>query len=119
MKLPDYNPKLTPELNLLNALIFLKETTEERKNCGICPHITLWAARIDCNSDRRQVENKLDSLVKSWPKAHGINFGNFGGNWPVGGHDEYCYERLTKEIWKNPRRLELLDYLIDQLSVNQ
>lgn len=58
----------------------------------------------------RNVEADTDllALMRKWPLAEGET------SFPVGGAVEYRNERIAGTLWDNPRRLQLLDWLIEQ-----
>lgn len=111
-----YNEQLPPELNLLNALIHIKENIDEMPNCGICLIIQRWASKIEHHSWRRQINHTLETEIASWPLIAKCARGKAIEHWPVDGAYQYMIQQGEKRLWQNPRRLELLDYLIDQLS---
>lgn len=51
----------------------------------------------------------LDVLIEQWPKRVGIIY-------PIGGYTEYNNDRYHNTVWTNPRRIELLNWLITQLE---
>jgi hypothetical protein len=56
----------------------------------------------------------FNQIVKSWSKcAHSRVTGNPDKTFPVGGSVEYFEERETNTLWTNPKRIELLNYLIE------
>lgn len=54
---------------------------------------------------------RLPDIIARWP-----DMGAFNCIYPVGGHAEFEEERWSGAVWKNPRRIELLEWLIEELE---
>lgn len=73
-------------------------------DCGICGNLSFGSY----TSERRDVEK----AISEWPDAKG-NPGD-GFSYPVEGRREgYWASKAAGTLWDNPRRLALLDYLIE------
>lgn len=56
----------------------------------------------------------FNQIVKSWPKCYLDPVGNRPNKtFPVDGSDKYFAERENNTLWLNPKRIELLNYLIE------
>jgi len=55
---------------------------------------------------------KAAKLMDAWPKKHA----GAADGYHVDGYDEYSFCRINGGFWENPRRLELLDWMIEQLE---
>lgn len=77
---------------------------------GICPNVNHYLLQ-----DYRIIEAAasfeiLKELMKEWPDA------GFNIYYPIDGFVEYV---RAGDLWENPRRLALLDYLIEQTKENE
>lgn len=70
-----------------------------RPYAGICFHMSLLAG----NDAREFIQN----LMHQWP-ARDLDCEAY----PVGGYSEYDAGKNSSRLWDNPRRWELLDWLI-------
>lgn len=105
-------------MNLLEALKSLREAAPILASgqhvviCGtiIYPFIGICHSASNL-TDTSEDNALLQSLIKRWP-------GGVPGNpaYPVGGHYEYTKEAANKTIWANPRRTELLNWMIHELE---
>ena len=109
-EMPQYNHSISPSLNLINALIHLKEQGPWAPRNGICTNIHMFLEQAEF-LERRLPTIEFKASVKAWPKAVGDE-----EDYPVGGADEYIAEKRIATVWQNPRRLELLDFIIDYLN---
>lgn len=88
-------------------------------HCGICCAVYdelqarcgAWTAKL--------AEEMLDALFKKWPAVYKGNGARSRKKpdrieFPVGGLAEYQHNSAEKTLWENPRRIELLDWLIEQ-----
>ena len=102
-----------------DCLIYIKKGFQIDISDGICANL-IW--RID--NKKRFVELNDPSIInkwintqfKAWPECHVKENGYKDIGFPVGGWDEYAAEVHSETLWENPRRLELLDFLIEQTS---
>lgn len=60
---------------------------------------------VDVNSATYE---ELEHMIRQWPALNE----SFDVSYPVGGEDEYEAEVEAETLWQNPRRLELLNWLI-------
>jgi len=72
-----------------------------RTDSGICGNLRIMTGRWD-------EYNLCEKLCDKWPGRSSETC------YPVGGYDEFCEEELNGTMWNNPRRLELLDWLIEE-----
>lgn len=64
--------------------------------------------RITCDQGDDACE-LLDNLIHNWPERNTVF-----SCYPVGGLNEYEIESGRGTIWDNPRRIELLQWLIEE-----
>lgn len=57
----------------------------------------------------------LESLFPKWPKCHFyVSTNRHSYSFPVGGIHEFTDDVDNGTMWTNPKRLELLDWLIEE-----
>jgi len=89
--------------------------------CGVfAHHIDKY---LECFDDRVDLRKKyvcnrihriFDEMVATWPNCYTNHFtGVEDTTFPVGGSTEYFDERNNNTLWINPKRIELLNYLIE------
>lgn len=110
---------MTPTQPLHEALLAIKQRLDSpladwddwfSALAGICPNVAGYVTfTYDSDALADRVRSRLAELTDSWPER------NENPIYPVGGWDEY-YGPTPK--WKNPRRLALLDWLIEQTETN-
>lgn len=76
------------------------------QSAGICFNVLCQLPVDDCLDE-------MYALMERWPGASDDE------DFPVGGDCEYYQEVEDGTLWQNPARLELLDWLIDQLEGEQ
>ena len=113
-EMPQYNQSISPSLNLINALIHLKEQGPWLPNHGICTNIYDFIDKEEIKC-RETCLNDLDKAIEKWPSAYSFEDCEIS-DFPVGGMEEYHREAALGALWQNPRRLELLDFIIDYLN---
>ena len=117
MEMPHYNLTISPTLNLINALIHLKEHGPWVKNHGICINVWCFADESNLRESpkyqlyRDDITFAMERAIHKWPNKHELH--DFH---PVGGASEYTEAVKNGTVWQNPRRLELLDFIIDYLN---
>lgn len=100
---------------LLQCLVELREVVPQLKlgqlhtrfslKIGICANVHAYFGKHGDESIY------LKNIMRQWEgKA------TFTCMYPVGGPEEYDRESLSQTLWLNPRRLELLDWLIEELQ---
>jgi hypothetical protein len=89
---------------LLEALRKMRDEGVKYRDVGVCGNIT----RVDPNSE--ELDYVLENLMLGWPQAGSSRL------FPVDGRDSYEYERGEDLLWVNPRRIELLNWLITSLE---
>lgn len=139
--LPEYNPDIDHEIDcvcrshavkgmkyalnmvlnqLNNGALLVKGS--KGNNSGICNVFHYYFnAYLDNNVFNTSqtiligdyVTYAFNRIVKSWPKCYLDPVGNRPNKtFPVDGSDKYFEERLANTLWINPKRIELLNYLI-------
>ena len=93
---------------LLAALINLRDAGPLIPANGICPHIDSYTQHEDKHI-RDAVRRLQHHLMETWPDSSGDS------HFPVDGYEEYFSIHADK--WQNPRRLQLLNWMIAQLEV--
>ena len=96
---------------LLAALIYLRDNGPIIPADGLCTNINSY---IRCNyPDDKQLREAIRQLhrhlMTTWPDSSGDN------SFPVDGYEEYFI--ICADKWSNPRRLQLLNWMIAQLEV--
>jgi hypothetical protein len=84
---------------LLEALRKIRDEGAEYRDFGICGNVS-----------SKELDSALDSLMRDWPQAGGSFL------FPVSGGPSYVYERDRGLLWVNPRRIELLNWMITSLE---
>lgn len=79
---------------------------------GICAHV--WVLVDEKYAE--ECEDYLEFLISEWPGTHFKSNGWRDLAYPVDGSDEFYKNIHTPEMWKNPRRRELLSWLIARLQ---
>jgi hypothetical protein len=88
-----YNPSIHRQLIQIKS-------GHRAPDIGICNNLNIFS---DYGTRR------LHKAIMSWPLRKSNTH-----LWPVEGtHNEYCKSSDNYTIWQNPRRLALLDYLIE------
>jgi hypothetical protein len=88
-----YNPSIHQQLLQIKSGIRVPEV-------GICCNLKIFS---DYGTKR------LHKAIMSWPLRKGT-----GHLWPVEGtRYKYCKSSGNYSLWSNPRRIKLLDYLIE------
>ena len=97
-----------------NRLLEIKEGIKICKNIGICDNLKY---RYDNNNYKPIIIqwsiliSWLKKQFQAWPECHKFKNGTKNLAFPVGGSLEFNSSTIT-----NPKRLKLLDYLIEQAS---
>lgn len=87
---------------------------------GICPVFRYCIRkRFGVNDWVFLMEYKLYCLIKCWPDIWRCPDGKSDMTYPVGGKSEYGKEFDNGTLWSNPRRIALLNWLIDTLEKAQ
>ena len=93
---------------LLDALRHIRDVGAPVRNDGICYNVSrLTRPLVETNYHLLKV---LDSLIHKWPKK------DSSLAYPVGGIKEFFWELKNGTLWNNPRRIELLNWLIMRLK---
>lgn len=93
---------------LLDTLRHIRDVGAPVRNEGICVNVSRLTR--DLLKTNYHLHKALDSLIDEWPNK----YSSWG--YPVGGVAEYNRELINGTIWCNPRRIELLNWLITQLE---
>lgn len=101
--------------HLLTALKEIKEVRVSTKN-GICANVRAWF-----NDNRVKISDgcfmayrwELTYNLRVWIKETGSTF---SVHYPVGGDIEYYTESAAGTVWDNPKRWELLNWMINRLE---
>ena len=97
---------------LLAALHTLRDNGPTIRADGICPHIDSYMHRNclhDAESLHYDVSRMQHHLMETWPDSSGDS------SFPVDSYREY-FSISTTDKWSNPRRLQLLNWMIGQLQ---
>lgn len=99
---------LYPEA-LLAALIYLQRNGPATSD-GICAHIDSYLAEHSSRLVQVEASRLRHNLMETWPDSCGDSA------FPVEGYAEYhsCHDK-----WQNPRRWQLLNWMITQLEAQQ
>ena len=93
---------------LLAALKRIRDNGPVEKSKGICGNVRLLVPR----KQRVEIQDKLYSLTQRWPEYKGT-----GLVYPVEGSGWLYRESVRLNIlWKNSRRIYLLNYMIKELE---
>lgn len=117
---------------LKDALDWIKQTYLSNPNelidlNGICKAVEYYhqkVKRINANAGD-VVQRNLFVLIKSWPHCLTYDFKDESGEYvrntsfPVTSHLEWDDERNNGTIWHNLKRLELLEYLIQEVNKDE
>ena len=95
---------------LLAALRTLRDNGPAIPADGICPHTDSYMHHnyADDKQLRDAVRRLRHHLMETWPDSSGDS------SFPVDGYEEY-FSHADK--WSNPRRTQLLNWMIAQLEV--
>ena len=102
---------------LYAALLKCKKETDTR--WGICKNVTdyIRAANIDYElkaATMQEIVKELDAMIEKWPdkaREKGQSFSHY----PVEGDFRiYDADQAQGILWQNPRRIALLDWLMEQ-----
>ena len=96
---------------LLAALHTLRDNGPTIRADGICPHIYSYMQQHhrDNKQLREAVRCMQHHLMETWPDSSGDS------SFPVDSYKEY-FSISTADKWQNPRRLQLLNWMIAQLE---
>ncbi len=117
---------------LKDALNWIKQTylsnpIELKPLHGICKAVAYYCEnliQLD-DEDVYVVDDKLVSLIKHWPHCRTYDFTDNSGQlvrntaFPVGNGNQWDDERNNGTIWHNLKRLELLEYLIQEVNKDE
>lgn len=93
---------------MLAALKRIRDKGPTTDECGICGNVRVLVPR----KMRDAIQERLSCLIARWPQLNccAIVF-------PVEGYaTPYHASGKAKTLWKNPRRIYLLNYLIQELE---
>lgn len=114
--------KNTKEI-LLSALLELERRVNDPEydqsdlsDSGICSHVWRIVEHAETWDRASDCDDLLELCFLEWPDIHHEEDGSRNMVYPVGGKDEFNDEIFTPELWKNPRRRELLRWLIARLQ---
>ena len=94
---------------LLAALLDLRDNGPITRADGICQHIDSYMQQHHADKQLRDaVRYMRHHLMETWPDSSGDSY------FPVNGYEEYFHCNADK--WQNPRRLQLLNWMIAQLE---
>ena len=93
---------------LLAALKRIRDKGPVEKDKGICGNVRLLVRR----KQRAEIQDKIYCLIQRWPEYKGTCL-----VYPVEGSG-WLYRESVKLgiLWKNPRRIYLLNYMIKELE---
>lgn len=82
---------------------------------GICHHVQSWMRHYVSDTGLRDsLDVYLGTLIAEWEKDHHVEGKAIGSttnrSYPVGG----CREYEHGDLWANPRRWQLLAYLLER-----
>ena len=93
---------------LLAALKRIRDKGPVEKEKGICGNVRLLVPR----GQRAEIQEKIYCLIQRWPEYKGLSL-----VYPVEGSGWLYRESVRLGIlWKNPRRIYLLNYMIKELE---
>lgn len=120
------------KLILQDALNWVKETylvePSKLKDChGICKAVEYFCNYVRHTREDviQHVHDQLTNLISTWPHCKLYTFKDKTGElvkctvFPVGGSSEWVMEVYNGTIWKNLKRLELLEYLIQEVNKDE
>ena len=95
--------------SIYNRLLEIKESVSVDKNESICANLLL-------SIDKREITIRtwLYDQFNKWPECHVRWNGHKSIVFPVNGLIGFNKEIINETIWENPKRLRLLDFLIEQ-----
>ena len=90
---------------LLAALKRIRDKGPIEKEKGICGNVRLLVPR----KQRAEIQEKIYCLIQRWPEYKGLSLVE-GSGW--------LYRESVRLgiLWKNPRRIYLLNYMIKELE---
>lgn len=93
---------------LLAALKRIRDTGPVNIDYGICGNVRILVPR----KQRAEIQEKIYCLSQRWPEYKGLSL-----LYPVEGSGRLYRESAQLGIlWKNPRRIHLLNYMIKELE---
>lgn len=93
---------------LLAALKRIRDNGPTNTDCGICGNVHAMVPR----KQRAEIQEKIYNLVQRWPEYKGNTL-----VYPVEGSGRLYHESAKLGIlWKNARRIYLLNYMIKELE---
>ena len=98
-------------MRLIDALKRIKTDGPVHADVGICVNVAKTVSW--CAADQ------LKPLLAKWPHVYTDEGGYAWGEYPVGGYTEYTIGKIDGTLWDNPRRWQLLDWLIEQLEAEE
>lgn len=124
--------KLNYKQELKDALNWVKQTylanpDELKEFFGICKAVEHYCEKVIKIHDEASyvVSDTLSQLIKTWPHCATYNFTDESGqfvrnhSFPVSTSAEWTQESKDGTIWKNLKRLELLEYLIQEVNKDE
>jgi hypothetical protein len=106
------------ETLLHTALVQLKAKTPKPRSWGLCSCVN-WLAKETVGGPTEftkevfvPLRERLQTLMSLWPDADQ----DFKYQYPVGGPTEFSAALIAGTFWDNPRRHQLLDWLIDRTA---
>lgn len=97
--------KLHTRLKLIKKYLNTDPSKLNKKE-GICYHVF--------KIKKPNTPFDMEDLLITWPKCYVWASGTKSSSYPVDGISGYRIDQHTNTIWSNPKRIELLDWLIEQ-----
>lgn len=94
---------------ILEALRKIRDEGPKDRGAGICANVLVHTACVETPYSIHAVDYRLQAMFAEWPsfvtELH-----------PVDGGREYTWGRYNGTLWNNPRRHELLHWLISYME---
>lgn len=101
----------SPYREELHTALCAIKAGQRLEGTGICRSVrAALGEAFTYENDIESAMTHLTEAMEAWPESIGDKY------CPVGGEAEYIKESICGTIWQNPRRLALLDYLIEQTA---
>lgn len=101
---------------LHKALQIVHDEAEARDpGAGLCHSVTC-VLRVIAPTSVTRIMAELRGMMLQWPERYTGGHRSDNESFPVGGQVEYVNEWAAGTMWDNPRRWDLLRYLLDRTA---
>lgn len=107
---------------ITGELFIADEIGNQHGICGVFQHhvdyhlSTEYKDSLESRLIRNRLHHVFYDMIKSWPECRKSVVDDeicYLISFPINSPEDYFYERGTNTLWRNPKRIALLNYLIE------